>query len=90
MQEPTATMEQVERKILELVEIQLKLIENLYKDVQHHLDTHTTSSNNLKVIKNVPLLKMNLNSSRQKAVVQLKAQIKQHRAIIEKKYGSKQ
>lgn len=83
-------VEKVERKLLELVKIQLQLIENLYKDVHTHIDALSTSSNGLKVIKNVPRLKMNVNGSRQKTVIQLKSQIKTHQQIINAKYGPNQ
>lgn len=76
-----------ERKLIQLLEIHLDVIEGLYKDVAHHIDYATTSTNNLKIVKNVPQLKMNINGSRQKVVVTLKSQIRKHKEIVDKKYG---
>ena len=79
--------EKMERKLLQLMEIQLQIVENLYKDVQALIDQNTTKKERLKVVRNVSGLKMNINSSRQKVVVQMKSQIKKSKEIIENKYG---
>lgn len=80
--------EKMERKLLQLMEIQLQIVENLYKDVQALIDQNTTKQESKKVVRNVAGLKMNINSSRQKVVVTMKSQIKKSREIIEQKYGT--
>lgn len=79
--------EKMERKLLQLMEIQLQIVENLYKDVQALIDRNTTKQEQKKIVRNVSGLKMNINSSRQKVVVTMKAQIKKSKEIIEQKYG---
>lgn len=86
----TSNQETVEKKLLELMQIQLKIVEQLYADVHAHIKQSSTSSNNIKIIKNVPILKMNINSSRQKIVVQMKAGINQYQKQLEQKYGKKE
>ena len=78
--------EVIERKLLELSEIQLKVVESLYDGVQVQLTKASTSSNEKKIIKNVPMLKMNINSDRQRIVVQMKAQIAQFKKHLALKY----
>ena len=79
--------EKMERKLLQLMEIQLQIVENLYKDVQALIDHNTTKQEKRKIVRNVSGLKMNINSSSQKVVVTMKAQIKKSKEIIEQKYG---
>jgi hypothetical protein len=83
----TETIKKIEKKLLDLMKIQLDVVESLYKDVHEHIKTASTSSNKVKIIKNVPVLKMNINGSRQKVVIQLKANIRELQIQLEKKYG---
>lgn len=81
--------EKMERKLLQLMEIQLQIVENLYQDVQSQIKNNTTKQESKQVVRSLPQLKMGINASRQKIVVQMKSQIKKSKEIIEAKYGSK-
>lgn len=65
-------------QLLLLLKLQQTLIEELYDNVLMEIKSHTTTSNQKQIITNIPMLKMKLQSSRQRIIVKLKAHIREY------------